>query len=114
METGYGETMRNHDSGKYLPVAMSYLSSSLMLPQRSVHTIASWLEAERGGRGACHEVRGTALPAPITAAASVWPDALDRHLWRSCRLERARAESARTADLTGRMQLNSINQHYHY
>ena len=64
METGYGETMRNHDSGKYFPVAMSYLSSSLMLPQRSVHTIASWLEAERGGRGACHEVTRCPLPSP--------------------------------------------------
>jgi hypothetical protein len=77
MENWYEKKMRN--SRKYLPVAMSCLSSSLMLPERTVQTInqatASWLEAERGGRGACHEV--PRCP-PITAAASVWPGVLDR------------------------------------
>ena len=66
MENWYEKKMRN--SGKYLPVAMSCLSSSLMLPERTVHTInqatASWLEAERGGRGACHEVPRCPLPSP--------------------------------------------------
>ena len=52
------ETLRS--SGK---VAMSYLSSSLLLPQQGVQRVKeatmSWLEAERGGDGACREVRAT-------------------------------------------------------
>ena len=45
----------------------------------------------------------------ITAAAAVWPDVLDRHLWRSCRLERARAEAARAEAEAGRAEAGSAD-----